>query len=115
LVMQFQKVMTSVDHKADVYANKVNRIGSPKELDINRLKQLTDDPTKKPLFDFIIENYEEKSITKTTSECEQTVTIYTLKQDIPTEIIERMGSIFDKIGYFDVNEIVKSKLKGFFK
>lgn len=114
LVMQFQKVMTSVDHKADVYTNKVNRISSPKELDVNRLKQLTDEPTKKPLFDFIIENYEEKSITKTTSEREQTVTIYTLKQDIPTEIIERMGSIFDKIGYFDIEKIVKSKLKGFF-
>ena len=115
LNLQYQNVMASIDNKVNLYINKVNRIGSPKELDVDRLKQLTNEPTKKPLFDFIFENYEEKIIIKLVNEREQKITVYMLKQDIPTEVIERMSKVFDGIGYFEVDKIVATKLKGFFK
>ena len=53
MVAQFQGALKSVDEKSNIYKNSANRLQSPRILDINRLKSLTSEPTKKPLYNFI--------------------------------------------------------------
>jgi hypothetical protein len=68
-------------------------------------------PSKQPLYEFIIKNYEEKEEeTKNGKKI-----IYVLKQDIPTEILEEMAKIFQSLGYFDVENIITSKASSFIK
>jgi len=107
MVAQFQGALKNVDNKKNSYRNIVNRIKCPKILDEERLKQLTSDPTKKPLYNFIIVNYQLQKI-KNGKEKE----VFVLKDEVPTDILEDMGKIFEKIGYFEVSNILKSKTKG---
>lgn len=111
MVAQFQGAAKSIDMKADKYQNSANRIKCPKELDLSRLRSMTDEPTKKPLYDFIIENYEEKA---TKEEGEMKIR-YTLKDDVNTEVLNKMADIFKMIEYFDITNILKNKATSFFK
>jgi len=105
MVAQFQGALKSIDSKTNTYQNTVYRLQSPKKLDTERLKSLTSDPTKKPLFDFIIKNYEEKTV-----EVEgKSNTVMSLKGNIATDTLDKMAKIFKALGYFEVNNILKSK------
>jgi len=105
MVAQFQGAMKSVDTKSNVYQNTANRLQNPRSLDVERLKSLTLEPTKKPLYDFIIRNYEEKHIQIEGKE----KSFIGLKEDITTDNLEKMAEVFKALGYFDVNKILKSK------
>lgn len=98
---QFQNAMKTIDNKTNYYQNSANRLSCPKELDVSRLKSLTTEAIQKPLFNFIIENYEESD------ECNQ----FYLKENIDTEILDKMGEVFKTLGYFDMDNIVKGKIK----
>jgi len=111
IIAQFQGALKSVDNKSNTCQNSVNRLQSPKVLDNNRLKSLTSEATKKPLYDFIITNYEEK-MNKVGNE--QTVEL-TLKGDIETDILDKMAEAFKALGYFDMDNILKSKASGMIK
>lgn len=106
MVAQYQGAVKAVDKKNNSYQNSVNKLHCPKELDVARLKSLTSEPTKKPLFDFIIENYEEKSIEVDGKEKNYTI----LTENIDTEILDKMGEVFKSLGYFDMGNIVGSKV-----
>ncbi len=97
LVAQFQGAMKSVDNKAEKYKNSVERIHSPKNLDIERLKSLTDSPTKKKVYDFIIENYDKEENS------------FVLKDNITTEVLDKMAELFEVLGYFNMDNILKGK------
>jgi hypothetical protein len=111
MVAQFQGALKSVDNKSNIYQNSANRLQNPKILDVDRLKELTSEPTKKPLYNFIMENYELKEME--TKDGKKNV--YALKQDISTEILDKMAQIFQAIGYFDMGNIVASKASSFVK
>ena len=111
MVAQFQGALKSVDNKSNMYQNSVNRLQNPKILDVDRLKELTLEPTKKPLYNFIINNYEQKEIK--TEDGKKNV--YVLKQAISTEILDKMAQVFQAIGYFDMGNIVASKASSFIK
>jgi uncharacterized coiled-coil protein SlyX len=111
MVAQFQGALKSVDNKSNIYQNSANRLQNPKILDVDRLKELTSEPTKKPLYNFIMENYELKEMK--TKDGKKNV--YALKQDISTEILDKMAQIFQAIGYFDMGNIVTSKASSFVK
>lgn len=111
MIAQFQGALKSVDNKSNTYQNSVNRLQSPRVLDNERLKSLTAAPTKKPLYDFIIANYE-----ITTSEVDnENIEQLTLKEDIETEILDKMAKAFKALGYFDMDNILKSKASGMLK
>ena len=111
MVAQFQGALKSVDNKSSLYQNSANRLQSPKILDNERFKSLTEEPTKKPLYDFVIENYELKTIEVDNKEVEK----YVLKENIKTEILDKMAEIFKALGYFDMDNILKSKASGMIK
>jgi len=105
MMAQFQGALKSVDNKTNAYQNTANRLQSPKALDTERLNSLTSEPTKKPLYDFIIENYEERTV-KTEG---KSTNIIGLKENISTDTLDKMAKIFKALGYFEVNNILKSK------
>ena len=111
---QIPGAMKFVDNKANQYQNSIERIHCPSVLDVERLKSLTNEPTKSKLYDFIIENYEVKMIKE--------VQKHVLKNHIQTEILDKMAKIFKALGYFNMDNILKgkasegvSKIKGVFK
>ena len=106
MVSQFASALKQVDNKSNQFQNSSNRLKCPKKLDEPRLKALTSESTKKPLYDYIIDNYEENT--------------FLLKENIETEVLEKMDEIFTAIGYFEVTNAIKGKasegfdkLKGF--
>lgn len=105
MMAKYQNAIKTVDNKANYYQNSANRLQCPKELDVSRLESLTAEPTKKPLFDFIIENYEKSSI-EVNGEQKNSVV---LKDNIDTEILDKMGEVFKTLGYFKMSNIMKEK------
>lgn len=106
MVSQFASALKQVDNKSNQFQNSSNRLKCPKKLDEPRLKALISESTKKPLYDYIIDNYEENT--------------FLLKENIETEVLEKMDEIFTAIGYFEVANTIKGKasegldkLKGF--
>ena len=111
MMAQFQGALKSVDNKANAYQNSANRLQSPKILDVERFKSLTEEPTKKPLYDFVIVNYELKMIKIDNEKVEKLV----LKEDVKTETLDKISEIFKALGYFDMDNILKSKASGMIK
>jgi len=111
MVAQFQGALKSVDSKSNTYQNSANRLQNPKNLDVDRLKELTSEPTKQPLYNFIIENYEPKEMKSE----DGIKTVYVLKQNIPTEVLDKMAQVFQALGYFDMGNIVASRASSFVK
>lgn len=111
MMAQYQGALKSVDNKASVYQNSANRLQIPKILDAERFKSLTEEPTKKPLYDFVIVNYELKRIKIDNEKVEKLV----LKEDVKTETLDKMSEIFKALGYFDMDNIVISKASGIIK
>lgn len=105
MIAKYQNAIKAVDNKANYYQNSANRLQCPKELDISRLEALTAEPTKKPQFDFIVENYEKSSI-EVGGEQKNSVV---LKDNIDTEILDKMGEVFKSLGYFEMSNIMKGK------
>lgn len=105
MIAKYQNAIKTVDNKANYYQNSANRLQCPKELDVSRLESLTAEPTRKPLFNFIIENYEQISIEVNGKQKNSVV----LKENIDTEILDKMGEVFKTLGYFEMNNIMKGK------
>lgn len=105
MMAKYQSAIKTVDNKTNHYQNSVNRLQCPKKLDVSRLESLTAETTKKPLFDFIIKNYEERNIEVDGKERNSIM----LKENIDTEILDKMGEVFKSLGYFDMGNIMKGK------
>ena len=106
MLSQFAGALKKTDNKSNQFQNSSNRLKCPKKLDEPRLKALTSEATKKPLYDYVINNYEENTLL--------------LKANVETEVLEKIEEIFSAIGYFEVANTIKGKasegldkLKGF--
>ena len=106
MLSQFAGALKKTDNKSNQFQNSSNRLKCPKKLDEPRLKALTSEATKKPLYDYVINNYEENT--------------FLLKANVETEVLEKIEEIFAAIGYFEVANTIKGKasegldkLKGF--
>jgi hypothetical protein len=106
MLSQFASALKKTDNKSNQFQNSSNRLKCPKKLDEPRLKALTSEATKKPLYDYVINNYEENT--------------FLLKANVETEVLEKIEEIFAGIGYFEVANTIKGKasegldkLKGF--
>tara|TARA_R110001583_G_scaffold193698_2_gene362757 strand:- start:1506 stop:3134 length:1629 start_codon:yes stop_codon:yes gene_type:complete len=111
MMAQFQGALKSVDNKSNVYQNSANRLQSPKILDDERFKSLTEEATKKSLYDFVIVNYELQEIEIDNKKVKKLI----LKEDVKTETLDKMSEIFKALGYFDMDNILKSKASGMIK
>lgn len=95
MIAKFTAAAKTVSEKSNNCQNIANKLQCPKNLDIERLKSLTSDATKKPLYTFITCNYEEDN--------------YGLNNNVQTETLEKMIEIFKVLGYFDIDNILKGK------
>jgi hypothetical protein len=111
MMAQFQGALKSVDNKSNVYQNSANRLQSPKILDDERFKSLTEEPTKKPLYDFVIVNYELQEVEIDNKKVKKLI----LKENVETETLDKMSEIFKSLGYFNMDNILKSKVSGVLK
>lgn len=108
MMAQFQGALKNVDNKSNAYQISANRLQNPKILDEERLKSLTSEPTKKPLYDFIIDNYELKMVSVDNKEVKKLA----LKDNVSSDTLEKMSEIFKALEYFDMDNILKAKLSG---
>ena len=105
MIKQFVGAAKSMTLKQDTYENSVNKLQCPDLLDVSRLKKLTSDPTKKPMFELVINNYKEVEVDNDGKKEK----VVKLKDNIDTQTLEKMAEIFNVVGYFDVGNILKGK------
>lgn len=92
-----------ISNKCNYVATKAARQRLPLYLNIERLKDLTKEPTYRPAYDAVINFY---CFTKNKDE-EQ----YVLKDDLTLEETENLVKIFQRLGYFDVTSVAMAGLK----
>lgn len=105
MVAQFQGALKSVDSKNKQCQDSVYKLQCPKYLDLQRLQSLTEEPTKKEVFDFISSNYEEKIIENDGNKENKLV----LKDNITTDDLDEMAKAFKGLGYFEMSNILAGK------
>ena len=108
LVSQFKGALKAVDDKTNKYQNSSNRLKCPKVLDEQRLKTLTSEPTKKSLYNFVIDNYEEQTLEMNNKKVLKMI----LKEEVDTEVLENISKILNTLDYFDVTSFAKGKIQG---
>lgn len=106
-VDQFQGALNAINNKTREVKNMENRLSCPKTLSVSRLKDLTKEATKQSSYDYIMQNYEEKTIQQDGKD----INAYCLKENIDNEVLEKMVEIFKAIEYFKGLNIVKDVAK----
>lgn len=106
-VAQFEGALKTINNKTREVKNMENRLPCPKILSVSRLKDLTKEATKQPLYGYIMQNYEEKTIQQDGKD----INAYCLKENIDNEVLEKMVEIFKAIEYFKGLNIVKDVAK----
>lgn len=89
------------------YQNSASRLSCPRTLDETRLASLTSEVTKKEYYNLIINNYEEKDNSEGKKEL-------VLKENAETEDLEMIAQTLKALGYFDMDNFLKGKVKGIF-
>lgn len=100
MVAKYTGALQQESKKADKLENVANRTKCPKELDHLRLKNLCEGATKSKIYDFIMNSYKENEDGE-----------YVLKDSVSTEVLDKISSFFEILGYFDMNNALKSKLQ----
>lgn len=120
-IIKLQQMMTALTGAANVLNQKSNKLQNssiklhcPIVLDEAKLKSLTQEPTKQPLYPLVMSFYEEETITQTRDDKTIEVTRYKIKPTIPTRELDKLANIFEAIGYFKATEVLKGKLSGLF-
>lgn len=114
LLSQYVKAGQMVSDKSQAMQRSEAKVRSPKNLDLNKLKSLTSDATKKSVYEFIIGCYEETIvIVKKGDEAVEEKQL-SLKPTLSRADLDQLGEMFKAIGYFDMASVAKGKLKGIF-
>ena len=102
------------NRKNKIVTNKA-KVYCPSVLDLNKLKHITSDPSKKDAYDQIISYYHEENISETKDS--KTIDKVTLKlnDDISSKDMELLAEIFNALGYFNTVSTIASSVKGIFK
>ncbi|MGE4339717.1 MAG: hypothetical protein AB7E55_27700 [Pigmentiphaga sp.] len=91
--------------KTNSAQNNVTRIRCARVLNVARLHSLTREPTRIPLYDFILGFYEERMEVSEKDGSEAKAMV--LRQDCDTGELERLAKAFEAVGYFDAGEVAK--------
>lgn len=91
MVSTFQGALGELNTNGNKIQNMESRLKCPKTIDLNKLKRLTSDATKKDYYDFVASCYQEEKEGETTKMC--------LRKDISTETLEQLDSVFQIIKY----------------
>jgi hypothetical protein len=114
-IKQLMGLMTQMAGAGSVLTNKSNsaqasaiKLRCAQYLDEGKLKSLTREPTKAALYNFILDFYEECSVTVPDKSSEtQTVAKLGIKRDKSNKDLESLASAFEAVGYFNVSDVLK--------
>jgi hypothetical protein len=114
LLSQYVKAGQVVSNKSQAMQRSEAKVRSPMNLDLNKLKSLTTEATKKSVYDFIVGSYEEVlvKVEKDGGVVEEKQ--LRLKPTLSRGDLDQLGEMFKAIGYFDMASVAKGKLKGMF-
>lgn len=84
----------------------------PKTLDLVRLEELTNEPTKLKLREYVLNCYQERELILNNEESKYE---YVLKNELGINELEELSSIFNGIGYNNVKDAALASAKGFAK
>ncbi|WP_195945404.1 hypothetical protein [Paraclostridium bifermentans] len=84
----------------------------PKTLDLVRLEELTNEPTKLKLREYVLNCYQERELILNNEESKYE---YVLKNELVINELEELSSIFNGIGYNNVKDAALASAKGFAK
>lgn len=88
-----------------IVETKAYRQNLPLVLNIDRLRAITDEPTKRPFFDEILKLYKQGT---EVDDDGKTVTVYRLCDDLSCDEAEFLSQALDKLEYFSVSGLAKS-------
>lgn len=103
-----------LNRKQDKIVTNKSKISCPNILDINKLENITSEPSKKDAYNQILSYYEE-SFTEEANNKNTGKTVLKLKDNISVKDLETLAQIFQALGYFDTLSSITSSVKGFFK
>lgn len=89
-----------------IVETKAYRQNLPINLDIEKLRAITDEPTKQQIFENILALYDQREVT----EDGKVVTRYILKDDLICDEAEFLSTALDKLGYYDLSGVAKGGL-----
>lgn len=120
-VKQLMQMMTALTGAADVLNKKSNttqnsciKLRCPIELDHEKLQSLTREPVKKQFYDIVMSYYQTVTVERQKDGKTIEVEVITIKDNVPTNELNKLASIFDGIGYFKAADVIKGKLSGIF-
>lgn len=103
-----------LNRKQDKIVTNKSKISCPNILDINKLENITSEPSKKDAYNQILSYYEER-FTEEADNKNTGKTVLKLKDNITAKELETLAQIFQALGYFDTVSSITSSVKGFFK
>ncbi len=89
------QAISRADEKSNRFENYSARMKCPQQIDEPRLQMLTKEPIKNRLYGFIMDIYDLDTLE--------------LKQDAPTNHLEKAGQILESLGYYEVSSATVSK------
>ncbi|WP_105172419.1 hypothetical protein [Pseudoalteromonas sp. T1lg24] len=101
-VARFVAALKKTSVKADVFEHSVNLTKCPSILDHGRFFELSNEPTKKELYHFVMGRYVMDDI----NEKKPT---YKLNTSASTKELEKVAEILSKLGYFDMKKSIHAK------
>lgn len=86
-------------NQLDHYQSESILTSVPRKLDVEKVAQLTKEPTLKKYYDIVLANYEKNEEGQ-----------YWLKSSITSDDAATLNAILDEIGYFTIKGVAKSGL-----
>lgn len=125
LMSQMTGAGTVLTGKSNSAQSSATKLRCAQYLDENKLKSLTQEPTKMDLYNLIINFYEERVFTEEKEGETREITKLVIKKNQSTKDLENLAKAFEAIGYFKVADVfigaaadvagkTKDKLAGFF-
>ncbi|WP_178863453.1 hypothetical protein [Thiomicrorhabdus cannonii] len=92
-VSRFVAALKKISDRADRFENSVSRTKCPKKLYQYGFYKLSKEPTKKPLYDFVMKHYFKAD--------QEGGVVYFLNDRASTSELDKVAEILEKLGYFD--------------
>lgn len=128
-LMQMMTALTGagavLSERSDLAQRSVTKIHCARYLDTNKLRLLTQEPTKVEIGQYIASFYEEQEVQEERDGTKTTVKKMCLKKNISTTDLRSLSEAFEAVGYFNASDVIagtandlknkaKEKLSGFF-
>ncbi|WP_414433213.1 hypothetical protein [Alcanivorax sp. IL2] len=107
LMSQLTSAGAVLSEKSNSAQGGIEKIHCAKIIDVDKLRSLTGEPSKKYLYDYILGFYEERMFVKEVEGEKKEFRKLVIKSDIERKDLENLSKAFEAIGYFHAGKILK--------